>query len=144
MVVDEPRKDERKKRLRADDFALLEALTELSEVSFEYPKDAGGYVRGPDPYTREIGRLAYLELVRSRNPNDDAEVAYERADKKLHKITKKAGNDAQSILGIKGIDPAILFLVGKLLTGRVTLNHGSMPSRRRIYAASWRPNSRWT
>ena len=105
------------KVLKADNFALLEALTELSEVSFEYMEDGGGYyLRGPDPYTREIGRLSYMELVRSRHPNDDAvKVAFERASKKLTKITTKAGNDAAKILGLKGIDPAILFLVGKLL-----------------------------
>ncbi len=86
-------------------------------MSFEYLEDGGGYyLQGPDPYTREIGRLSYIELVRSRQINEDAaKVAYERARKKLHKITTKAGNDAAKILGIKGIDPAILFLVGKLL-----------------------------
>ena len=117
VVVDEPRKAERKKILQADNFALLEALTELSEVSFEYLEDGGGYyLQGPDPYTREIGRLSYIELVRSRNINEEAvKVAYERASKKLDKITRKAGNDAAKILGIKGVDPAILFLVGKLL-----------------------------
>ena len=117
VVVDEPRKTERKKILKADNFALLEALTELSEVSFEHMEDGGGYyLQGPDPYTREIGRLAYLDLIRARNLNEDAvKTAYERASKKLNKITTKAGNDAAKILGIKGVDPAILFLVGKLL-----------------------------
>lgn len=117
VVVDEPRKAERKKILQADNFALLEGLTELSEVSFEYLEDGGGYyLQGPDPYTREMGRLAYLELIRARHLNEDAvKVAFERAEKKLTKITTKAGNEAEKILGLKGIDKGILFLVGKLL-----------------------------
>ena len=116
VVVDEPRKSERKKILKADNFAILESLTELSEVSFEHMEEGGYYLQGPDPYTREIGRMAYLDLIRSRNLNDAAvKVSYDRASKKLHKITSKAGNDAAKILGIKGVDPAILFLVGKLL-----------------------------
>lgn len=117
VVVDEPRKADRKKRLKHNDFELLEALTELSEVSFEWMEDNGGYyVRGPDPFTREMGRLAYVDLIRSRNLDLDAvKVSFERAQKKLNKITTKAGNEAQRILGVKGVDPAILFLVGKLL-----------------------------
>ena len=43
VVVDEPKKDARKAVLKADNFALLAHLEELSEVSFEYQEDQGGY-----------------------------------------------------------------------------------------------------
>ena len=117
VLVDEPRKADRKKRLKHNEFELLEALTDLSEVSFEWMEDTGAYyLRGPDPFTREVGRLAYLELIRSRTMDLGAvQTSFERAQKKLNKITTKAGNEAQRILGVKGVDPAILFLVGKLL-----------------------------
>ena len=56
VLVNEPRKADRKKRLQHNEFELLEALTELSEVSFEWMEDTSAYyLRGPDPFTREVG-----------------------------------------------------------------------------------------
>ncbi|MEZ4468615.1 MAG: Rnase Y domain-containing protein, partial [bacterium] len=56
-----------KERLLADDRAMLRLITELTEVEFEPQDEEGFHLRAADPYTREIGRLAYERLVRAGN-----------------------------------------------------------------------------
>ncbi|MCA9527238.1 MAG: DUF3552 domain-containing protein [Myxococcales bacterium] len=105
-----------KERLLADDRGILRLLTELTTVEFEPQEEEAFHLRAADPYTREIGRLAYERLVRSGNVTEaSARSQAAKAEKDLEKTVRDAGNRAARILELKDIHPEILFLVGKLL-----------------------------
>lgn len=116
-TVELPREAGIRERLLADGGAVLHALTEATEVEFiEQDEKDGYFLQAPDPYTREVGRLAFLRLVRTADLDTalvEATVEKVRAD--LEKIARDAGRRATRILKLQGVHPEIQFLVGKLL-----------------------------
>lgn len=114
--VDLPGAAALRERLLADDRAVLRAITEVCAVEFEPSGEDQLHLKAPDPFTREIGRVAYERMVRGGNVTDAiARKAAQKADRDLHKIVQDAGNRAARILRLKKVHPEILFLVGKLL-----------------------------
>lgn len=114
--VDLPRSTKLRERLMADDQGVLRAITELCDVDFVPRGEDQLQLQAPDPFTREIGRLAYDRMVRGGNVSEAiARKAVRKADRDLHKIAQDAGNRAARILKLKKVHPEILFLVGKLL-----------------------------
>lgn len=116
-TVDLPRSTTARERMLADDRAIIRAITAFSEVEFIEQTDRDGlYMQAPDPFTREIGRLAFNRLGKSKKLSlDRVESTVEKARKDLEKIAQDAGNRAARILRLKKVHPEILFLVGKLL-----------------------------
>ena len=111
-----PTKKRQLECVEADDRAVLRAITEFSEVEFQDRDEGKLYLAGPDPFTREIGRLTYERMLKSgRIRAEDAEKGVAKARRDLVKTARDAGNRAAKILGLRKIDPEILFLVGKLL-----------------------------
>ena len=115
-TVQIPEKKKIREALLADDRAVLRAITESTEVEFVQQEGETLFMQAPDPFTREMGRLAFQRLIRSGRLNESlATAAAEKARKDLEKIARDAGQRASKILRLKGIHPEILFLVGKLL-----------------------------
>lgn len=115
-TVELPRKAEIRERFLADGGALMKAITEFSDVEFEESDRGGYYMNAPNPYVREVGRLAFTRMARQRNPEAaQAEEMVERAAADLEKTCRDAGRRAARILKLKDVHPEILFLVGKLL-----------------------------
>ncbi len=116
-TVDLPRNKAARERFLADGRAILAGIAEFSEVEFvpQEGKD-GFYMQAPDPYTREIGRLAYERLARRKDPSIDLVEQYvEKARVDLEKICRDAGKRATRILKLRNVHGEIQFLVGKLL-----------------------------
>lgn len=116
-TVEMPREAAIRERFLADGGALFAAIREFSDVEFVEQTDKDGYyLQAPDPYTREIGRLAFLRLARSKTADpSQAAAAVDRARADLEKIARDAGKRATRILKLDGVHPEIQFLVGKLL-----------------------------
>jgi ribonuclease Y len=111
-----PSKADARQAVLADGEALLKALTEATDVDFERRDDDLLYLRAPDPFTREVGRLAYERTLRSSKPTVEfAQKMAEKAAQDLDKIAHDAGRRAARILKLKGVHQDILYLVGKLL-----------------------------
>lgn len=116
-TVDLPRKPAARERFLADGRALMLAITEYSEVEFlpQEGKD-GFYMQAPNPYVREVGRLAFERLARRKDPSVDLVAQYvEKARVDLEKICRDAGKRATRILKLRNVHGEIQFLVGKLL-----------------------------
>ena len=74
------------------------------------------FLQAPDPYTREIGRLAYEKMVRAGDVSEaKAREFVEKSRTNLDKIVRDAGRRAARLLKLKNVHPEILHLVGKLL-----------------------------
>lgn len=116
-TVDLPRGKAARERFLADGRAIMLAITEHSDVEFVPQSDKDGFfMQAPDPYTREVGRLAYERLARRKNPAvGDAASFVERARVDLEKICRDAGKRATRILKLRNVHGEIQFLVGKLL-----------------------------
>lgn len=115
-TVDEPRAPTVRERFEADGRAILLAITEHCDVEFVPQEKGGYYLQAPDPYTREIGRLAYERLAKRKTPSiDDAAEYVTRARDDLEKICRDAGKRATRILKLRDVHGEIQFLVGKLL-----------------------------
>ena len=100
----------------ADNSAVLQAIHQASEVEFVDQGEGNYYLQAPDPFTREVGRLAFERMVKTGKINDGiAKTAVDKARADLDKIARDAGRRAARILKINGVDPEILYLVGKLL-----------------------------
>ncbi len=114
--VELPTKKAVAERIEAENYGLLEVITELTKVEF-IPQEGGVlFLQAPDPFTREIGRLAYSRLVKAKSVDEAAaRMNADKAEKDLIKIARDAGNRARKLLHLKPVDPEILFLVGKLL-----------------------------
>lgn len=106
-----------RERLLADDRAVLKALTESTAVDFVPTDDPEVLLmQAPDPFTREIGRLAFTRLTKQKQIDDQRiRQLAERVDGELHAVVRKAGKRAARILKLKQIHPEISELVGKLL-----------------------------
>lgn len=115
-TVDLPRSEKLRTRLMGDDRAALLAITEECAVEFNPSGEDQLHLQAPDPYTREIGRLAYDRMVRGGQVSEEiARKAARKAIKDLDKIVRDAGNRAARVLKLKRVHPEILHLVGKLL-----------------------------
>lgn len=111
-----PKSEKLRQGLLADGQAILRAITELSTVEFVLNGEDTLHLQAPDPYTREIGRLAYERLVQGGNLTEKlVKKTVDRVTADLHQIVEKAGNEAARILQIQGVHPEVLLLVGKLL-----------------------------
>ncbi len=115
-TVSLPRRKNLQERILADHAEVLKAITEVCQVEF-VPRDGDEFfLQAPDPFTREMGRLAYERLVKSGKISvETATKAAKKAIVDLDKIANDAGIRAARILKLKGIDQEILYLVGKLL-----------------------------
>jgi len=111
-----PSKAAIRERVLADDRAVLRVIHELCDVEFIDQGEDVYFLQAPDPYTREIGRLAFERMIRSGNVNEEAaRAATEKSCTNLDKVVRDAGRRAARILKIKGVHSDILHLVGKLL-----------------------------
>lgn len=115
-VVDLPRSAKLREHIMGDDRAVLRAMAEECEVEFNPTGDNQLHLQAPDPYIREVGRLAYDRMVRGGNVSEAiARKAARKAIRDLDKIVRDAGNRAARVLKLKRVHPEILHLVGKLL-----------------------------
>ena len=115
-VVDLPRSAKLREQILGDDRAVLKAMAEECQVDFNPSGDDQLRLEAPDPYIREIGRLAYDRMVRGGNVSEAiARKAARKAIRDLDKIVADAGNRAARVLKLKRVHPEILHLVGKLL-----------------------------
>jgi ribonuclease Y len=107
-----------RERLLGDNRALLAAITAASSVEF-IPVDGDDdtlYLQAPDPFTREVGRLAFERLAKQKKPDESqARRVVGEARAELDRIAHGAGKRAADLLGLKEIHPEIRYLVGKLL-----------------------------
>ena len=111
-----PKKGAARDALLADGGAMMLALGAELEVTFQQQDDDVVYLQAPDPFTREIARLAYERTVRAGKPTPQmAQAMVAKARQDLDKIANDAGRRAARILKLKGMHPEILYLVGKLL-----------------------------
>jgi ribonuclease Y len=99
-----------------------EWLTLLREVTqVEFVLDAQHEKRlmlrnSPETYTRELARLTFQRWLSTGQLTEQAlRKQYERAATSLDREAREAGKAAAHHLGLKGIHPEILALVGKLL-----------------------------
>ncbi len=115
-TVQIPEKKKARDAIMADDRAVLKAITAATDVDFIEQEGETFFMQAPDPFTREVGRLAFQRLVRSGRFSEAlATAASAKARVDLEKIARDAGQRASKLLRLKGIHPDILFLVGKLL-----------------------------
>ncbi|MEE2786299.1 MAG: HD domain-containing protein [Myxococcota bacterium] len=115
-TIDLPEKKKLREAFLADDAAVLRAIHDASEVEFIDQGDGAYFLQAPDPFTREIGRLAFERMARAGHVSESiAHTAVEKARKDLDKIARDAGKRAARILKLEKIHPEILYLVGKLL-----------------------------
>jgi ribonuclease Y len=111
-----PNKQSLSDAILADNSSVLQALHQASEVEFVDQGEGNYYLQAPDPFTREVGRIAYERMVKTGKVSEGiAKTAVEKARIDLDKIARDAGKRASRILKVDGINPEILYLVGKLL-----------------------------
>lgn len=111
-----PKKAALLEQLLSGDREALVALGEAADVEISERNDTHLHVQGPDPFTRELGRLALHRMIKSGTVSPDAARSeVERARKDLDRIVRDAGRRAAKVLRLKPVDPEILYLVGKLL-----------------------------
>ncbi|MGC6417307.1 MAG: HDIG domain-containing metalloprotein [Bradymonadia bacterium] len=111
-----PSKKNLQERILSDNSAVLQAIFEESEVEFIDQGEGNYFLQAPDPYTREIGRLAYEKMVRAGDVSEaKAREFVEKSRTNLDKIVRDAGRRAARLLKLKNVHPEILHLVGKLL-----------------------------
>jgi ribonuclease Y len=114
--VNLPTKAAQKERVLHDGESVLKAIFEETDVQFLDQGEGVYFLQAPDPYTREVGRLAYEKMVRSGNISEAAaRQSAEKSKANLDKVVRDAGRRAARILSLKNIHPDILQLVGKLL-----------------------------
>jgi ribonuclease Y len=115
-TVNLPTKAAQKERVLHDGESVLKAIFEETDVQFLDQGEGVYFLQAPDPYTREVGRLAYEKMVRSGNISEAAaRQSAEKSKANLDKVVRDAGRRAARILSLKNIHPDILQLVGKLL-----------------------------
>ena len=133
-TVSLPKKAKMAERVLSDNRSVLQAIFEECDVEFIPQDDSTFYLQAPDPYTREIGRLAYERMIRQGNVSEaEARKAVETTVVNLDKVVRDAGRRAAKILKLKGVHPDILHLVGKLSTEPATPKiNGSTPSKPHI------------
>ncbi|MEE2756648.1 MAG: HDIG domain-containing metalloprotein [Myxococcota bacterium] len=115
-TVNLPNKKNQQDRVLSDGASVLKAIFEETEVEFVDQGEGIFFLQAPDPYTREVGRLAYEKMIRSGDISEAAAKKFsEKSKANLDKIVRDAGRRAARILHLKNIHPDILHLVGKLL-----------------------------
>ncbi|MBV70614.1 MAG: hypothetical protein CMH52_04620 [Myxococcales bacterium] len=115
-TVSLPTKKNQQDRILSDDASVLQAIFDETEVEFINQGEGVFFMQAPDPYTREVGRLAYEKMVRSGDISESSAKTFsEKSKVNLDKIVRDAGRRAARILNLKNVNPDILHLVGKLL-----------------------------
>ena len=99
---------------------LLAALREVTQVEFALEDAASGRLMmrsAPESYTKEVARVAFDRWVQSGAQLTEATLRthYAKASAAMESQARKAGQAAAQRLGVKGVHPEILHLVGKLL-----------------------------
>jgi ribonuclease Y len=114
--VDLPTSEKQKQRLLDQDGNLLKEISQIAQVDFQVDQDKISLRNAPESYTREIAKLSYEKWLEGGNLNEQSFKAhYQKTTKLIEKQVHRAGIDAALCLGLKGIHPEILNLVGKLL-----------------------------
>jgi ribonuclease Y len=114
--VDLPASEKQKQRLLDQDGNLLKEISHIAQVDFQIEQDKLSLRNAPESYTREIAKLSYEKWVEGGNLNEQSfKTHYQKTTKLIEKQVHRAGIDAALCLGLKGIHPEILNLVGKLL-----------------------------
>ena len=76
----------------ADNSAVLHAIHQASEVEFVDQGEGNYYLQAPDPFTREVGRLAFERMVKTGKISDGiAKTAVDKARADLDKIARMPG-----------------------------------------------------
>jgi len=99
---------------------LLAALHAVTQVEFALEDPASGRLMmrsAPESYTKELARLAFERWAQSGAPLTEATLRahYAKASAALESQARRAGAAAAQRLGVKGVHPEVLHLVGKLL-----------------------------
>lgn len=99
---------------------LLVALREVTQVEFALEDTASGRLMirsAPESYTKELARVAFERWVQSGAQLTEATLRahYAKASAAMESQARRAGAAAAQRLGVKGVHPEILHLVGKLL-----------------------------
>lgn len=107
-----------RERLLGGGREVLQVVTSLSSVEF-LPVDGDDdtlYLQAPDPFTREVGRLAFERLAKAKKADASAAKRFvDEARQELDRIAHTAGKRAAEVLGLKDVHADIRYLVGKLL-----------------------------
>lgn len=117
--VELPRAKKQRDLIIAEDSEFLEMLQDVTQVSFvlEEPNATKLLLRNsPETYSREIARLTYQRWINGGELNEKSlRTHYQKSQVTLEKEARSAGLTAAKRLGLKGIHPEIMHLVGKLL-----------------------------
>ncbi len=115
-TVDLPQTPKVRAQLLENERALLSALGEPIQVTFNESGEDSLYIEAPDTFQREIGRLAYERFLKGGIFTEvAARKIAEKTEKDLHTMAHDAGKRAGRILKLKDVHPELLYLVGKLL-----------------------------
>jgi ribonuclease Y len=116
--VDLPHSEKQKLKLLDSNGALLQEISSLAQVDFqlELENQKISLRNAPESYTREVAKVSYEKWVEGGTLTSQAfKTIYQKTSKLIEKQVHRAGLDAAACLGLKGIHPDILNLVGKLL-----------------------------
>jgi ribonuclease Y len=116
--VDLPNSEKQKLKILDSNGALLQEISSLAQVDFqlELENQKISLRNAPESYTREIAKVSYEKWVEGGTLTSQAfKTIYQKTSKIIEKQVHRAGLDAAACLGLKGIHPDILNLVGKLL-----------------------------
>ena len=116
--VELPRSKKQRELFQAEGSEQIEMLSAVTGVNFNLdPATSRLLLRNsPETYTREVARLTYKRWINGGALDEmSLKAHHENSLKALEKESRQAGKAAADRLGLKGIHPEILHLVGKLL-----------------------------
>ena len=116
--VDLPRSKAHRALFESDQSEQILMLNEVTGVNFNLDPNTSRILlrNSPETYTREVARLTYKRWVNGGKFDEKSLRNHHQASlDSLEKESNRAGQAAAERLGLKGIHPDILHLVGKLL-----------------------------
>jgi ribonuclease Y len=118
--VELPKNERRAAPLVDPSGELLVALREVTQVEFALEDASSGRLMirsAPESYTKELARVAFDRWVQSGAQLTEATLRahYAKARAQMESQARRAGAAAAQRLGVKGVHPEVLHLVGKLL-----------------------------
>ena len=116
--VDLPRSKTQRALFESENSEQITMLNEVTGVSFNLdPQNSRLLLRNsPETYTREVARLTFQRWTHGGSLDEKSLLKHYKASlNTLEQESRHAGQTAAERLGLKGIHPDVLYLVGKLL-----------------------------
>lgn len=114
-----PRSTKKREALLDSSGSLLEALTEVTGVEFCVEpnfEDRLMLRNAPESFSKEVARATFDRWVQGGQLTEGSlQTHYRKSATHLEKRCREGGQAAARRLGLKGIHPEILYLVGKLM-----------------------------